>query len=75
MSDRLEDILTTHLQDIKAGHDGKLELALQSYIDSKIIEARIDELDKIRLDGNLLRIKDWIITRRHHLKQTEVKDE
>lgn len=44
--------------------------AMQQIIQAECNKARIDELDKIRIDGSsLLRIKDWVITRRYRLNK------
>lgn len=41
----LDEILTKHLQEIKAGHDSKLAQAIKHLIDTAVLNGRIDELN------------------------------
>lgn len=54
------------------GSPEDLILELEAHVEARLKEtdnlARIDELDKIKLDTDkILKIKDWVITRRRRL--------
>lgn len=44
-TDWLEELLALHLNEIKAGHDGKLKAALAEHESQAVRAARLDELD------------------------------
>ncbi len=75
MSDRLEEIMADFVNRINNNSDtsnyifgeqddmilDKLKQALQSYIDTEIIEARIDELKRLKLSGTPNKMYDILV--------------
>ena len=61
--ERMETIAVNEVMELIATYRKKWET-----------EARVDELMKIRLDSDTLKIKDWIVSRRTRLSKEKTSD-